>query len=596
MASQNPTKKSIEKRALLALENHLIDSEVISAYLSENDKEPMWDGHLYLYKGEKDKNDNFVCRVATQVKGKSVKVFKTDNYSFQIEMNCISAYQRVGTAYFVVQIKDSETRIFYRLITPMLAANIIRAHKGQKTASVKMDALPSNLGTLEEELLQFDIDCKNQISFAGRPPFRFEDLKRRGVNKFSFNLPLLTKIDSLYRNLTRKPHYLYADLGDGIQVPVGDEPMWFKMYQNRDDNVSVNGRVFYNSVGSELERDTVTLTIGGGMTIVITVDEDMKPLKVTLNFKRTSKNLKDIIHDAEFVLAVYEVQGMTIGDRWLDLRIPFCEYLEEMQKHLDSWKRIDGVLEKFGVNFDLDMSKLTKKDSETLKVMIASVEQNEPMNITNVVEGINRVDLANLVIWILVNKDESGKCIINNLFDKNLGIVASYKYPDGEYKESFYSRFERDWLAECDNFPYDDIIPSFEKMKKSPHCYERANLFLLELIAAYDMVDNDSPKKQIMFDKAMELTEWLLEKDKGKDGQLANTINKYQLLKRKPGLSEKNIEALKLLHLEHQTDNPAQCGIALLLDDMTTFEYYWGKLSEDEKKMFETYPLIRFRK
>ena len=43
------TAKDIEEGAILAFKNYIQGSDVISQNISENDKEPFWDGHLYLY-------------------------------------------------------------------------------------------------------------------------------------------------------------------------------------------------------------------------------------------------------------------------------------------------------------------------------------------------------------------------------------------------------------------------------------------------------------------------------------------------------------------------------------------------------------------
>ena len=60
--------KQIEKKAILAIENYFVGSEVVHTYLADNDKEPFWDGHLYS-NCHKTKND-FIGRIAVQVKGK----------------------------------------------------------------------------------------------------------------------------------------------------------------------------------------------------------------------------------------------------------------------------------------------------------------------------------------------------------------------------------------------------------------------------------------------------------------------------------------------------------------------------------------------
>lgn len=63
---------STEKKALNEIERFFEDSKVVDTFLSRNDKEPMWDGNLYLYNGKGQTNKSFVGRVAAQVKGKNV--------------------------------------------------------------------------------------------------------------------------------------------------------------------------------------------------------------------------------------------------------------------------------------------------------------------------------------------------------------------------------------------------------------------------------------------------------------------------------------------------------------------------------------------
>lgn len=41
--------KAIEEKALNHFKYFIEDSKAISQYLTDNDKEPCWDGHLYLY-------------------------------------------------------------------------------------------------------------------------------------------------------------------------------------------------------------------------------------------------------------------------------------------------------------------------------------------------------------------------------------------------------------------------------------------------------------------------------------------------------------------------------------------------------------------
>lgn len=48
--------KAIEEKALNHFKRFIEGSKVISQFITDNDKEPCWDGHLYLYAdGVRDK-------------------------------------------------------------------------------------------------------------------------------------------------------------------------------------------------------------------------------------------------------------------------------------------------------------------------------------------------------------------------------------------------------------------------------------------------------------------------------------------------------------------------------------------------------------
>jgi hypothetical protein len=43
------TTKAIEELATTAVKKSILTSEYLSQSINENDKEPIWDGHVYIY-------------------------------------------------------------------------------------------------------------------------------------------------------------------------------------------------------------------------------------------------------------------------------------------------------------------------------------------------------------------------------------------------------------------------------------------------------------------------------------------------------------------------------------------------------------------
>lgn len=45
-------KKAIETISVNAVKNSIVTSDILDQFISENDKEPSWDGHIYIYKNK----------------------------------------------------------------------------------------------------------------------------------------------------------------------------------------------------------------------------------------------------------------------------------------------------------------------------------------------------------------------------------------------------------------------------------------------------------------------------------------------------------------------------------------------------------------
>ena len=62
----------IEKLATSAIESALSKTERLSGFINSGDKEPCWDGNIYIYEDKTHSKKN-IKKVATQIKGKLVK-------------------------------------------------------------------------------------------------------------------------------------------------------------------------------------------------------------------------------------------------------------------------------------------------------------------------------------------------------------------------------------------------------------------------------------------------------------------------------------------------------------------------------------------
>ena len=130
--------KAIEEKAIICFKDYILDSKVISPFLNENDKEPCWDGHLYVFSDVTKKKEFLVGRIPVQVKGKVVSNFITKKYKYPIDIRDLNAYKNDPTIYVVCQLKENskEYKLFYRSLLPETIKNLLKGKNGQKSISV----------------------------------------------------------------------------------------------------------------------------------------------------------------------------------------------------------------------------------------------------------------------------------------------------------------------------------------------------------------------------------------------------------------------------------------------------------------------------
>lgn len=595
MSNNDNDSKAIEDKAVNEVNCFFEDSKVVSAFLQKNDREPFFDGHLYLYHSGKRDTIHYTGRVAVQIKGKILDEFTDGYYSYSVEMTDLKAYLPRGIAYFVVQEVKKSKRLFYRLLAPIELRTIINKKPDNNTVSIRLKrAKKRDMKKIETELLQFDRDCQKQTSFAYSNPLDLSELMGKGINSFTFDITCERNSVFPLLDLTAEPIFVYANYDESIQIPVGTGKASVILVKDVFENVSIKGKVYYDHYESRIEKGCFVANVGGSFTLLIQPDKK-KNSQATMNVKCCAKKLKDVLREAEFILALQKEKEITIGNQTYPIPFPDeNELTKVLEKNLKAWHELDDMLNILGCSMDLDMSQITKRDGRTIDILIDMIIKGTPHILKNVKSCVNNVQIANLHLWLVIFQDKEGNHIVKNLFDKSLGLKAYHDYPEGRLEESVCSCFNRNALLNCDNFPFKEIIHSYESLKNvNPHIYEQGNLFLLELIAAYDLT-NEEDRKKVLYQAATTVSDWLLQKD-AEEYKVQNQLNRFQLLKREPGLTKEDRKTLKHMQFENAGNVEVAYAIALLLDDKTSYEYYWNKMSKEIQDLYrDCYPIFKF--
>lgn len=221
--------KAIEEKVLNHFKSFIEDSKVISQFIADNDKEPCWDGHLYLYAdGIRDK-EHLQGRVPIQIKGTEVGRFVTKKWKFKLEKADLKAYLEEPTFFIVCQVKkDSKERmLFFRELLPDLVNKLLRDMGKNATRMTLFHPLTEDLKEFEDQLMVFLSNSKKMISFAHSKLLSMEEALKKGIKDFSFIAPSkYADRLQLMKYMSTHSSYIYAKISKELDVdmPLSNGP------------------------------------------------------------------------------------------------------------------------------------------------------------------------------------------------------------------------------------------------------------------------------------------------------------------------------------------------------------------------------------
>ena len=591
-------RKAIEEKALLCFKEYIVDSEVISQFIDENDKEPCWDGHIYLYSEPQKDKKHLIGRIPVQIKGTEVRRFISKKYHFKIEVDDLKAYLHEPTVYIVCQEKENskERKLFYRRLLPETIKNILKGKEKQNSVSVLMHSVPESLIEFENLMKVFHGDSKKQLSFADKKSLTMDDARKRGINEFSFLMP--TKIMSpieLMKYASTHTSFIYAKIDKDldIEVPIADGPFSFKFRQDVKKEIAVNGKIFYDSYTNEIIDGKMIISINDFLILTLPL-ENKKEIK--LEIKNHLNSLKSSIKEHDFLLAIHDAGELTINGFTIKLKINEKNNIEQIRQKVFQWKRLQKVLEILHVNKDLDLSSITEEQGQFIDILIDTFLNKNSISIEKKENTILLQEISNVKLLMYIYTNSEGKGVLGDFFDHRIYIRYQVNTSKTIKASPFSYLQNEDLWVKCDNIPYEMQISSYKNLGGDyEHIYELANLDLLSMIKAYDVVEKDDTHKRVQLSEAINnLDNWLLSTDKSDERHLIHTINHYQIIKRHRCYTEDEIDSIKSLYTNDEISMQIKVCLSLLLDDMQSFHTWYENCTDSEKTQLKSWPIWRF--
>lgn len=588
----------LEKIATASVKTSISMTDVLSPFINDGEKEPSWDGNIYIY-SNKDKKKDGIKKVPVQVKGKYNNDFSKETIKFPVAVIDLENYLNDGgVIFFVVLIGNNglDTKIYYSCLLPVKLRSILDNNIKKKKRSIELKPFPDDNLKKVSVLLNFYDHRQKQTSFVNSELQSLDELDKQGVLEgisLSVTNYGYSKTDT-YNQLFRDDVYMYANIrGSAVLQPLMEIPMDLNIEETIEAEVSVNGVVYYSQFQIIRSKDKVILAIGESFTISKSEEKSV----FTIKFEQTPI-LKNQVIDLEFILALHEYKQFEIGGHILPINFEKLineENVGKLQQNLEYCHNLMRVLGIFKLDTEIDMNNLSEKDYHTNDQMIKGLLNNEP--ITGLKDNLPFVIRLNYlgtkVVVGLQKEDVPNTYRISDYFSEP--HILLYREGDEIYKTSKYDFLKSDDFLEIRNLDYDDIFQSYQELSDEKNIFVRANCMLMQLIAAYD--DSGDTRMDIL-DTAYKFAEWLYNADIG-ESELEPEIrilNLYQVLKRRGELSKAQKRKLFEIAEDQNLCKEIRIGANLLLDNQIVAGILFEGLSDDLKENFREFLFFRFWK
>ena len=199
-----PNTDKIEREAVRAVEGYLDKCPKLKPIISSNDKTPIWDGDIFIYKNDNQKNENFFARVPLQVKGTTI----AEENTYRINREYLDGFKAErGTAFFMVKEDGNSSTVFYALLTSKHLNTLLQ--NTAQTINIPLQEVPSNPLVFEQELYTFATN-RNIEKVENTSPKEIQELVKgfeglrehlKEIEEKSVRAKLKTYLDSI-KNLS----------------------------------------------------------------------------------------------------------------------------------------------------------------------------------------------------------------------------------------------------------------------------------------------------------------------------------------------------------------------------------------------------------
>ncbi|MCL2561587.1 MAG: DUF4365 domain-containing protein [Rikenellaceae bacterium] len=584
----------IEMLAVSAVKDMVVDTDILHPFIAEGDKEPSWDGFIYIYKDETRKKDNLKGRVAVQVKGIKNNNFES-KITFPVEVADLKNYlHNGGVIYFVVYIHKTDNKkrkVYYETLAPVKINNYLQGIGKQKTKTINLKEFPADRNDRTSIIVNFFDHSIMQTSYAKGGFISLEDIGTAN-NEYSYSIQISgyghKTPNTLFSSLQDELYIYVTPKGTNALIPTDTVIASMEAKQEIVGDIAVGGKVYYRSYHSITSPEGTSLKIGDSITIHmgnfdnITVTTTIQFTPCMRKLAKDMEFLVDVINTGRFNLGSVELELNSIDDG-------YSEFIYDVQKRLTFYNKIIQMLDILNVEDDINIDELTDDNKRNIETLVrAFIDKKDITNITAETPSVLDLKINNILLKLIVNKKENGAYEIQNFFESE--VEVSYKDLDGSHLvTSPYSALSKDDYLHVSNINHSKIIDSYKKVVLiNPNVFDRANIDMLQMLSAYD-----EALEQKLLSAAKSVAGWILN-DGNNIGENIKILNYLQIIKRERSLNKDEKRQLSIMSEDSNATEQEKVGAYLLLDNQISAEIHFEKIKPEEQELFRTFPIYKF--
>lgn len=577
----------IEKLAIGRVTRLFLTGGRINPFLAQEDKEPLWDGFLYLYSSEEWCNRDMKGRVACQVKGRDAGA-DSEQESYSVDVCDLENYLRDGgILFFLVHVRTEPepSSVYWARLAPVDIRGYLNKAKDQKSITISLERVPE-AKALEQEVFAFYEDCQRQR----KEPVDVSCIANKMKFKTSFNvkpgeLPILA--------LTKGYHYLYtSDEQDGFGNPVGDSKFSFRIEKSVAEKITIGEQEFNVPVKLKAKDGEACLVFGRFMTMDLKRD-DGDPCQLNYKVdKLYGVRERDIA--LKVLLALSSAERFVVaGQEYSCAEITVApEIKKNIEEELAEIQRVILLLDRMHVKEDLSLSNLSEHEIRELNTLYSSVINNhlvKPDLIDSDYHILNvKIGPLTMKVW-LVKEGDGYRAY--DFFTADLVVAVATSDEERKHEVARFVLMEKKDYMHISNIDWSLIPSEYARIYKGDvEMLHQANQDVLSMLLAFD----ECGKKELL-EASLRLTDWLTGICGGDEVGIYR-VNHLQCIKRQRELTtEEQEEVIKLSESTGASPELKYC-CSLLLNDIRRASFHYRSMPKNLQDFYRSLPINRFYK